>query len=279
MTHIVLTTINYPDLLRAYYSNLQKFGHLSSTVVWVVGDIRTPPEVGTMCAELSRRGLRTIFLDCDWQTTWATRHPCLAQRFPWNNETRRNIGYLQALQSGCERIISIDDDNWPTDDDFVEFHNRTGSTTTDSLLYEPSGFHNICDYLSLDSPRVIYPRGFPFNLRGSRNEPILKKQEGSFIIGATAGLWLNEPDIDATTWLNGRVLGLNYTGPDSFVLDQDTWTPINTQNTTSLANSLLPTYVFPWAGRSQVAQSSVTEIYGAGISCRRYYVARSIVFQ
>jgi hypothetical protein len=53
---------------------------------------------------------------------------------------------------------------------------------------------------------------------------------------------LNEPDIDATTWLNGRVIGNSYTGPDAFLLAQSTWSPINTQNT-SVVRDLIPAYL------------------------------------
>jgi hypothetical protein len=61
-------------------------------------------------------------------------------------------------------------------------------------------------------------------------------------IGATAGLWLKEPDIDATAWLNGKVESVGYTGPNSLVLDQNTWTPINTQNT-SVTRDLVPGFL------------------------------------
>jgi hypothetical protein len=62
-------------------------------------------------------------------------------------------------------------------------------------------------------------------------------------IGVTEGLWLDEPDVDATTWLNGKVKGVRYNGPDLFVLEQKTWSPVNTQNT-SVIRELIPAFVF-----------------------------------
>jgi hypothetical protein len=56
-------------------------------------------------------------------------------------------------------------------------------------------------------------------------------------------LWLEEPDVDATTWLNGKVKGVRYDGPEVFVLDQSTWSPVNTQNT-SVVRELIPAFVF-----------------------------------
>ena len=240
--HIVFTTIFYPELLHAYHANLSKFGHLEDTCVWVVGDRKTPAEVAALCAEVSAKGLRTTYLDCNWQEEWAKRYPAMAERLPWNNETRRNIGYLQALESGCERLISIDDDNWPTEDDFIGGHSLTGRQWNASLVEESSGFHNVCEYLDFVPSRAVFPRGFPFKLRGSSNAPQQENAKAEAIVGVTAGLWLNEPDIDATTWLNGKVNGIGYHGPEAFVLSQATWSPINTQNT-SVIRELIPAYL------------------------------------
>jgi hypothetical protein len=243
--HIVFTTIFYPELLHAYHENLSKFGHLEDTCVWVVGDRKTPPEVAALCAEVTEKGLRTTYLDCAWQENWGRRYPDLFARLPWNNETRRNIGYLHALEQGCERLISIDDDNWPTGDDFVGAHVATGSEWTGEVWQEPANFHNVCEHIQFEPSRAVFPRGFPFRLRGTSNRTeIVHPASGSPTprVGVTAGLWLNEPDIDATTWLNGRVIGNSYTGPDAFLLAQSTWSPINTQNT-SVVRDLIPAYL------------------------------------
>lgn len=240
--HIVFTTIFHPELLRAYRQNLDRFGHLDDSCVWVVGDRKTPASVPDLCREVSNAGLRTTYLDCAWQEEWAKRQPALAERLPWNNETRRNIGFLCALEAGCERLISIDDDNWPTADDFIGGHSLTGTSWAGDLVHEDKGFHNVCAYLRLEPARPVFPRGFPFKLRGTVNEPRRQKPANPVTIGVTAGLWLNEPDIDATTWLNGRVIGTTYEGPDAVVLDQATWSPINTQNT-SVTRALIPAYL------------------------------------
>jgi len=239
---IVFTTIFYPELLHAYHENLARFGHLEDTCVWVVGDRKTPAEVAALCQEVTAKGLRTTYLDCAWQEEWAKRYPELAARLPWNNETRRNIGYLHALESGCERLISIDDDNWPTEDDFIGGHSLTGQSWKKKVIEEPTGFHNVCEHIDFTPSRAVFPRGYPFKLRGTANQPDHAEAPFPVTVGVTAGLWLNEPDIDATTWLNGRVNGVGYHGPDAFVLGQKTWSPINTQNT-SVARELIPAYL------------------------------------
>ena len=173
---------------------------------------------------------------------WQTDLTPFYQRLPWNNETRRNVGYLSALEHGFARLISIDDDNWPTEDDFIGGHSHTGNVWEGMLVQEPSGFHNICSYLEMEPPRSVFPRGFPLRLRGEIGSPALVPNLDSKRIGVTAGLWLNEPDIDATTWLNGKVFAKNYVGEPTISLEQSTWTPINTQNT-SVVRELIPAYL------------------------------------
>jgi len=134
------------------------------------------------------------------------------------------------------------DDNFPfINEDLVGKHISTGTVWNGSLIHEPLGFHNICEYLSFDPLRHVYPRGFPFDHRSTRNTKETKELCGA-VVGVTAGLWLMEPDVDATIWLNGKVHGKSYTGGDKHVLSQDTWTPINTQNT-SIVRELIPAYL------------------------------------
>jgi hypothetical protein len=240
--HIVLTTINIPTLLIDYYANLKLFSHLDTTKVWVIGDKKTPKEVFNLTKEITQKGLETIYVDISMQDSWGVKFPDFYKTIPFNNETRRNVGYLMALENGCEKLISIDDDNFPTNYDFIGGHNITGKVWNESVLYEDKGFHNICEYLLISPDRDIYPRGYPFRLRGTKNKTESICTEDLKIIGVNAGLWLMEPDVDATTWLNGKILATEYTGLNHYVLNQDLWTPINTQNT-SVIRALIPAFL------------------------------------
>ena len=63
-------------------------------------------------------------------------------------------------------------------------------------------------------------------------------------IGVTEGLWLAEPDMDATTWLNGKIQARALsTAPTSSFSTPSTWSPVNTQNT-SVVRELIPAFVF-----------------------------------
>src|SRR3989338_10930835 len=125
--HIVFTTIFPPSVLEALYANISAHGHLLDTKVWVVGDRKTPESARTLARKVNKRGLETVYMDIPFQEEWGKRYPKLYSRIPYDNETRRNVGYLAALEDGCEVLISMDDYNFPTDDDFIGEHARTGN--------------------------------------------------------------------------------------------------------------------------------------------------------
>jgi hypothetical protein len=240
--HIVFTTINHPSILRDLHSNIKQFGHLDKVKVWVVGDRKTPASAGELAKEISAQGLETVYFDIAAQDEWGKNFP-LYSLIPYNTDGRRVFGYLRALEDGCQVMISIDDDNFPTQDDFVGGHLKTGQAWTAPLVREEKHFHNICEYLTFSPQRLVFPRGFPFQLRGHANQPQSIPAPKNTVIGVTEGLWFDEPDVDATTWLNGKIKGTKYNGPDLFVLDQPTWSPVNTQNT-SVVRELIPAFVF-----------------------------------
>jgi hypothetical protein len=240
--HIVFTTIHHPAILHDLYENIHRYGHLDEVKIWVVGDCKTPPSAAALASEVSTRGLETVYFGMDEQNAWGKRFP-LYPLIPYNTDGRRVFGYLKALQDDCELMISIDDDNFPTEDDFIGHHRRTGQAWTQPVIKEERAFHNVCEYLTFEPARLVFPRGFPFQLRGHVNEPQLVACPEGATIGVTEGLWLRDPDVDATTWLNGKVDGLRYNGPEVFVLDQSTWSPVNTQNT-SVVRKLIPAFVF-----------------------------------
>ncbi len=244
--HIVLTTIHHPAILQDLYDNIHRYGHLDDVKIWIVGDRKTPQSAATLAREISQKGLETVYFDIAQQDEWGKSF-ALYNLIPYNTDGRRVFGYLKALEEGCRVMLAMDDDNFPTDDDFIGLHMRTGQPWREPTIREPSQFHNICEYLTLQPQRLIFPRGFPFQLRGHLNRPELVPAPAGAAIGVTEGLWLDEPDVDATTWLNGKISATKYTGPDLFVLDQSTWSPVNTQNT-SVVRELVPAFVFVTMG-------------------------------
>jgi hypothetical protein len=240
--HIVLTTIHHPTILNDILDNVRKHGHLDEVKIWIVGDRKTPASAGVLAREITQKGLECTYFDIPQQDEWGKSFP-LYRLIPYNTDGRRVFGYLKALEEGCEVMIALDDDNFPTEDDFIGGHRRTGQKWSGQVLREAAGFHNICEYLTMDPQRLVFPRGFPFQLRGHSNQPEFAPAPPNATIGVTEGLWVDEPDVDATTWLNGKIKGVGYNGPDLFVLDQKTWSPVNSQNT-SVVRELVPAFVF-----------------------------------
>ncbi|MDY6905784.1 MAG: hypothetical protein SWH61_13995 [Thermodesulfobacteriota bacterium] len=240
--HIVLTTIHMPHVLHEYQENIRMHGHLEQVKIWIVGDKKTPVQTTDIAGDLSAKGLSTVFLDVDTQAAWGCKCMDFYSRLGFNDETRRNIGYLSALENGCDILISIDDDNFPGAHDFVGSHMKTGKPWDGPMIAEPSGFYNICEHLDIAPPRPVYPRGFPFLLRDTNNTGRQISSAPNARIGVNTGLWTSAPDIDAVTWLNGPVVGNAYTGDDTTVLSQQTWMPVNGQNV-SVTRDLIPAYL------------------------------------
>jgi len=198
--HIVLTTIYHPEILNELYGNIHQHGHLDEVKVWVVGDKKTPASADTLAREISKKGLETVYFDIAQQDEWGKAFP-FYKLIPYNTDGRRVFGYLKALEEGCEILIALDDDNFPTEDDFIGGHKKTGQTWAGPMIREPARFHNICEYLTLEPPRLVFPRGFPFQLRGHLNQPESVPAPETAIIGVTEGLWLDEPDTVSYTHL------------------------------------------------------------------------------
>ena len=120
--HIVATTINNPLFLYEYYDNINKYNHLDEVIFWIIGDHKTPKECRQICLDINNKGLEVQYRDIEEQDLWGKRFPDLYQRIPYNNEARRNLGYLYAYENECTVLVSIDDDNFPTDQDFIGAH-------------------------------------------------------------------------------------------------------------------------------------------------------------
>jgi len=144
--HIVLTTIRHPAILNDLYDNIRKHGHLNEVKVWVVGDRKTPASAGVLAHEISQKGLETVYFDILNQDAWGKAFP-LYDLIPYNTDGRRVFGYLKALEEDCQIMIAMDDDNFPTDDDLIGGHQRSGQKWPGPVLREAAQYHNVCEYL------------------------------------------------------------------------------------------------------------------------------------
>jgi hypothetical protein len=237
--------------------------------VIIIGDIKTPAETGEYVKGFALDGFNFEYWDVKSQKQWLKRFPELDDIIPYNTDNRRNIGYLIAYERGRGCIIAMDDDNYPGETDFIGGHDKVGKTLRLPTVRSTSGWFNVCDMLKTEDGQRVYPRGFPYAYRWPENdEQEILESEGRIVVNA--GLWLDDPDIDAVTRLNKPVKTVELIN-EVMVLDPSTNCPFNTQNT-AIHGEILPAYYYVVMGYSL-----------SGLKIDRYgdiwssYLARKII--
>jgi hypothetical protein len=239
---VVLTTIGDPALLDGYFENFRVNGRLEQVRVIVTPDRKTPKAAFDRCALLAKKGLSVICPTLEEQECFLRKLGLAADFIPYDSDNRRNIGYLIALEGGCDFLVSIDDDNWaPTRGDFFGEHAVVCAEAHDFRILEASGgWFNLCSLLNMEPEIETYPRGFPYFARHEKVR--ISARVAAATVRINGGLWTQHPDLDAMSWLNAPVKATAFRGT-SFVLDRATWAPINTQNT-AVNRSVIPSYYF-----------------------------------
>ena len=240
---LVVTTIGDGDFLQKYAEQIKIEGFFDHCEMIVIPDKHTNPEIFGQCERLLKHGFRVKCPTIDEQDTFLKRLGRIHQIIPYNSDNRRNVGFLMAIENGCDFIISIDDDNYcRLKDPFFQEHAVVcqGEVRL-KTLHSSNGWYNICDLMCME-PKNVYPRGFPYHARFQDSTIKLTPDIGH--IHLNAGLWLHEPDIDAITWLANPAKALSFHG-QSVLLGQDTWSPINTQNTAVHRDALVAFYFIP----------------------------------
>ena len=248
-TTIVTTTIYVPRALEKYAQNARFYGHSDLNFI-VIGDRKTPPETRSFCDGITSSYYSCEYLCVDAQESYLEQYPALWNHLPFNSIQRRNIGLLKAWEEGADVIITIDDDNWMLNHDFVRLHGVVGQCPELPAIETSSGWFNVCSVLEEASGTPFYHRGYPRGERWKESEafrcvaPIRRR------VAVNAGLWLDDPDIDAMTRLERPIVvkGLR-AGYSRFALQPGTWSPFNSQNT-ALCRDAIPAYFLsPCVGR------------------------------
>jgi len=244
---IVLTTIYVPKLLEEYANNFRKFNHFDIGFI-IIGDRPTPNDKCKKIADhLKELGFESYYLDVDSQKLWLKDFPKLAKIIPYNSDNRRNIGFLIAAEKNAQMIITIDDDNYVTNEDYYKYHDIVGKTVTLKTVSSSNGWFNPCTLLKTNHGALIYPRGYPFSKR--YNEKYTYKSTTGKIV-LNMGLWINDPDVDAVTHLANPIKIIRMKEKiDHIMLAPNTYSPINTQNT-AFHRKILPCYYYILMGAS-----------------------------
>jgi hypothetical protein len=239
---LVLTTIADPALLEGYFDNFSAHGHLDDVRVFVIPDVKTLVSAFERCASLRSRGLQ---MDCpalEEQDAFLHFLGFPPDEIPRCSDNRRNVGYLMALACGAEILVSIDDDNYCLPEgDYLAAHSVvTQPAASTEIVESATRWFNVCELLTLEPARCVYPRGFPYFAR--HKPPASATSKGNAAVRINAGLWLGDPDLDAPTWMVAPVAAKSFSGR-SVVLGPSTWSPINSQNT-ALHRDAIPAYYF-----------------------------------
>lgn len=229
-------------MLEDYCRRAEQEGIQQRLKIFVIPDRKSPQALFERCTALSDRGFNIVCPSLTEQEKFLAGMGPISQRIPYNSDNRRNAGFLMALDWGCDVMISLDDDNHVGQSAplYTDYSIVLQDKVSLPAVHSSTGWFNICDLLELDSPGRVFPRGFPYR---KRHEPAqIRWKEETGAVRLNAGLWLMEPDLDAITWLASPARSKSFKG-QSVLLGNDTWSPINTQNT-SLHRDLIVSYYF-----------------------------------
>lgn len=246
---IVTTTINIPKLLIKYAQNARRYGHKELDFV-VIGDRKSPPETADFCKSVPHYPCE--YLDIPAQKEYLTRFPELWEHLRFDSIQRRNIGILMAYENGADVVITIDDDNFVMDQDFVGFHAVVGTTPELPAYSSTSGWYNVCACLATDHDVPFYHRGFPQKMRWTEETQFSCGFRLQRRVAVNAGLWIDNPDLDALTRMDRQIVvrGFNGQWPGrNFVLNPGTWSPFNSQNTALMRDAVPAYFLSPYNGR------------------------------
>ena len=250
-TAIVTTTIRVPKVLENYVDNLRRHGHGPEDVGFVVvGDRKSPSETGPYLGGLANSsGYAIDWWDEGRQVAWLRAHPELDRLLPWNSVQRRNLAYLQAALAGAETIITIDDDNWTTADDYLGGHAVVGETRELPTISSSSGWFNSASLLATRPVRPLFHRGFPTCMRGQGEDFLRGTDRGRVVVNA--GFWLDVPDADAMCHVDAPCAVTGYApGFDGFTaVARGVDMVFNSQNTAFHRDLLPAMYLMPMGGR------------------------------
>lgn len=207
-TALIVTSIAAPNaVLRALASGCREHG-------WqfiVIGDVPSPADFQLDdCRFYSLAEQRNLEFD-------------FARKCPERHYARKNIGYLVAINEGASVMIETDDDNFPEAEFWSErSRHQSVSTTTDA------GWVNVYRYFT---DANIWPRGLPLEKVLSSLAPFETLAQQSVDCPVQQGLANENPDVDAIYRLT-LPLPQNFRKDRRVALDQNSWCPFNSQNTT-----------------------------------------------
>lgn len=238
---IVTTTINIPILLEDYAKDALKFNRKINEFI-VVGDRKSPVGTADFCSGLEKKySIKFIYLSLEKQEEYLEKFPEFRNYLKPDHLERRNVGFLMAYFNNSDIVVTIDDDNFLEQEDYFGFHSHLGEEQEIEAVSSSNGWWNVCEMLAEEKNIPFYHRGYPLSKRWQDEKTEIKKRKGKVVVNA--GLWLEEPDIDAFTRFAFpiKIIGKSKLFKEKVACEIETWAPFNTQNT-AVAREVLPAY-------------------------------------
>lgn len=206
---VVITTINEPT------KAVKKLAALKDWRVVIVGDKKTP---------VNWHYGNCTYLSPDDQIKLGFK---ITQHLPWNHYSRKNIGYLYAIQNGATMIYDTDDDNILIKDDIYYLPAQAQTQVCNRAALFNSPVFNVYAYFGKPA---MWPRGYPLDkIKDSNPQTTFKSQVRPLI---QQGLVDNDPDVDAIFRLTQNTQGIIFDARvEPICLQRGTLCPFNTQNT------------------------------------------------
>ena len=240
---IISTTI-YGEKGYLLYDQLAKKSKFSNVSFFIAGDKKSVPfDTSSFICNIEHLAPKA-------QGRYAS-----SEAIGWNKPARRNIALLRAMETNPDFILTIDDDNIPSDDYFDQWYNIITTSAKKHVVgvkdIDHAHWHN---YLkATDSEIELYTRGFPIPFRYKDSTKVIKSPKSIHPkkIGIFQGISLGDPDIDAQTRIvYPKPTPLSVVHEKNYAL-KHVWSPYNSQNT-MFSKKLFP-LAFMWstAGRSE----------------------------
>lgn len=161
----------------------------------------------------------------------------LAKITPTKHYSRKNLGYLLAIQNGATELVETDDDNIPRDEFWTDKQREVKSHA-----FENAGWVNVYHYFT---KHKIWPRGFPLEELQNKQIELSTLKYDSVNCPIQQGLADENPDVDAVYRLT-YPLPIDFEIKARLALGKNAWSPFNSQNThwfkEAFALMYLPSY-------------------------------------
>jgi uncharacterized protein (DUF1499 family) len=247
---IVTTTINIPYFLESYIQNFESFSVDNNGLVFIIiGDLRSPNQEIKKYIQGITSNFAIEYWDVESQRKWISetfgnKAEKIEKVIPYNSIRRRNLGYLRALELGSDVIVTIDDDNYPGNSNWLLEHlNALNNTETLPTISSKSKIVNPCHILKFNRYGLrVYSRGYPFSMLFRDTFDVEFRNGGK--VALNMGLWTKSPDVDAYTnilYPDIESLGIKEGFQRRYALAPNNYMPVNTQNT-SFIRELAPAF-------------------------------------